>query len=174
MLIATALASLLIAAVVGVLRSLSTHQKLLAQKRSLEPWRVQVREQIQWDFENARQMSLRPNELRLLGYAGRDFQSGTVNHRPTEVVYFIHDDGRRHWLCRQEIHLHDRTIRNTRMNLVLAGVTKIELRRLGEDEAMEQTGVYSGLVPVPSNVRLLLWKVAGDRPMFDELFFRSS
>jgi len=183
LIIALTLSSLLMVAVLGVLNSLSRQRSVLLERRAPASWRQQLKEQLHRDFANARRVSNRPDELRLIGYGGRDFATGKPTHRPTEVVYAVHDVGDQHWLMRWEIHLDELTNQNVGGELVCAGVTAIDLLSLDDQEEPtfpdepEPTGRDNDaegentFAATPNSTRVVLFASDKKSVMLDEVIY---
>jgi hypothetical protein len=125
-------------------------------------------------------MGVRPRELRLVGYGGCDFTTGEPTFRPSEIIYSVHDDGRRHWLLRKEIHLDDVALHNHRTELVCAGVTRMDVRSLDEgadgsqtdtDAAHRQADTPITLSSVPDRLRVVLFGEQEGTEVLDEMVF---
>ena len=114
---------------------------------------------------NARRMSIQPETLRLVGYAGCDFGTGHPTLRPSEIIYFVYDDGRRHWLVRQEKHLDSLTNQNSRLEFVCADVRAIEVQPHGPTR---DGGDFRGGIPPQVHVTLVGSK---KQAVIDEVFF---
>ena len=95
---ASALAAMLFVALSGVLRSLAIQRRTLFAGKTIEPWRVQLAQQLRWDLANARRMKSRFGELRLVGYGGCDFTTGEPTFQRSEIVYFVQNVGNGRWL----------------------------------------------------------------------------
>lgn len=162
--VATALAALLMAAVAGVMRSLVMQKKVLLSNDPPTPWKDRLRDQLRWDFANARRFSAEAARLRLVGYGGADFDTGALTQRPTEVVYETIDVGPRSWLVRREIHLDASTLHNRRSDIVCAGVRALVVRRIEEqpvdvrrEPPAKPAAGSTPLSPVPDQLRLMLF-----------------
>jgi hypothetical protein len=169
LLAATALAMLLTAVTVGMLRNLSLQKRALLEPRGPQPWRHALLERLRWDLINARQMSLLPGEWHLIGYNSRSFADGKPTQRPTEVVYFVARTVQRHWLVRQEIHTDELTNRNLRIELVLDNVERLIVNRLdhnGREQPIPQT-----TSPVPHRLRFRLMAFGQAVPIVDETLY---
>lgn len=162
LLVASALAGLMTVAVLGVLGLLTKHHRELLAKRTVEPWQVQLKEQLRWDFANARHCQNSPTQLRLVGFGGRDFASGAATYRPAEVSYLVKELAQRHWLIRRETHSDDRSLRNFRQEIVCGGVQRIEMQPLDPAAARTQG-------TIPSRFRLRLQGTGTDSIVFDQV-----
>jgi len=163
LLVASALASILVVALLGTLRSLAIQRKTLFDGGTVEPWRTSLTEQLRWDLCNSRQIEAHPEEIRLAGFASRDFQTDCATFRPCEIIYSICDDGRRHWLVRKEVHTDDLKFDNSRSEVVCAGVARLAVARLGEEldddrsSPVQGAGDAATLADIPDRLRLVLF-----------------
>jgi len=182
LIIALTLSSFLMVAVLGVLSSLTQQRTVLFERRAPASWRQQLKEQLHRDLANARRMTVRPAELRLIGYGGRDFATGAPTFRPTEVVYAVHEVGNQQWLMRWEIHLDELTNQNVRGELVCSGVTAIDLMSLDDDDepAFPDEPVPTNrdtkdgghpFVAAPSTTRVILFGSDKESVMLDEVIY---
>lgn len=156
---ALALAALLLAALMGVVKGLAQQRRALAERES-PAWRQAFLEQLRWDLLHARQMRSTPTRLTLEGFAARDFATGEATHRPTRVEYYIVEAGTQTWLLRQEAHLDELTNQHQRAELVCLNATSLTVESL-QTQAAGQAGVAAGAVPLAVRVQL---SVQGARP----------
>jgi|GEM_PF-5003387 len=136
LLAATALAAVLMTAVAGVLRLLAVERRALDDHRTPPAWKEQLLEQLRWDLANSRSMRVARTKLQLTGYAGCDFQTGAVTHRPAEVIYELRRQNARDWLVRRELHQNGTDDDRQRTELVCDGVGTMTVRcvKTGEEE----------------------------------------
>ena len=161
---ASALAAMLFVALSGVLRSLAIQRRTLLAGKTIEPWRVQLAQQLRWDLANARGMKSRFGELRLVGYGSCDFATGEPTFCRSEIVYFVQHIGKGRWLLRKETHPDDMTLNNHRTELVCTGVTDLGVNSLEadddnenfDDDAVQHSSASAPLQPVPNRLRLVL------------------
>lgn len=175
---ASALAVLLMTTAFGVIGSLAVQRRTLLGNDSVEPWRRQLSEQLRWELSNARKMSVRPRELRLVGYGATDFDTAEATHRPCEIVYSIQVEGGRYWLLRQEIHLDASTFSNSRTELVAAGITALEVYDLDNDNgdhdlnlataASEDHDTHRAYALLPNRLRVVLHGKDENNTILDE------
>lgn len=162
LMVASALAAMLMVALTGVLRSLVIQQRTIAEGGLAMAWKDRLLEQMRWDLTNARRFSAEPSRLRLVGYGGRDFNSGNVAQRPAEVVYEVIDGN---WLVRHEIHLDASTLHNRRSDLVCKGIGAMAIRRLEDSDRPPAVETHrdpkrSDAMPlgaIPDRLRLVLY-----------------
>ena len=105
-------------------------------------------------------MHVRPQVLRVVGYGAGDFATGAVTHRPAEVTYLVRGAAGRSWLLRRERHLDEPTSRNTRIELLCSGVTRIHVSGLEDDPLNPATPVGDALYSIPARARCIV--SAGD------------
>jgi hypothetical protein len=164
LLAASALAALLFVALSGVLRSLAIQRRTLLAGKTIEPWRVQLAQQLRWDLANARTMKSRFGDLRLVGYGSCDFVTGEPTFQRSEVVYFVQNVGKRLWLMRKETHPDDMTLDNHRTELVCTGVMDLGVISLEaddtdagfDDDVVRHSSASAPLQPVPNRLRIVL------------------
>ncbi|MCA9232788.1 MAG: hypothetical protein KDA57_19215, partial [Planctomycetales bacterium] len=96
---ATLLASLLMVAMLGVLRGLKAQEAALEVRRPIPSWQRTLDGVLEHDLANSRTFSLTPTSLTLNGFAGRD--SGVATWQPAAITYQVLTDGERNWLVRQ-------------------------------------------------------------------------
>lgn len=126
LLVATALAALLLAAVLGVARMMSEQRKAVLAIRPPEAWQTQLVEQLRWDLSNSRQMEASGERLLLRGYASHDARTGSPVHRPAEVIYRVVREAGRSWLLREEAFLAETVRTKSKRDLVASNVDRLE------------------------------------------------
>jgi prepilin-type N-terminal cleavage/methylation domain-containing protein len=178
LLAASALAALLMVSILGVLRSLRVQSRVLLADDPVESWKLQLREQLQWDLTNARKMSWRPDRLCLRGYGGRETVTDRATLRPTEVIYSVREVGDRHWLVREEVHLDGRALHNRESRLSCEGVEALVVMpyepdnlRPPEDPRRHRVRRAQVFSAVPGQVRLVFFEDDAEAPLMDEVFF---
>lgn len=117
----------MLAAVSGILGTLSHQQREIISQQRSEPWQRRLIERLEWDFANARSYEAGPKQLTLIGYGGRDFATRAPTFRRAEIAYQIMDIGERSCLVRREVHADDRALDNSNMEVVSLDVTAIEI-----------------------------------------------
>lgn len=151
LLVATALASMLIVAVLGILAILAEKRRVLIDESAFVPWHQRLEGQLRFDLGNARRFELAPDRLRLVGYGGRNFETGRPTHRRTEVVYRLATAADKVWLVRDESQLDSISNANRRTEIVCSGIGAIAMEVPGEHERKaERSGA------LPECFRLLL------------------
>ena len=144
LLAAAALASMLMVAVLGLLRILVVKQRILVDQTRMPPWQHLLVHQLRLDLSNARRFELAPDRLLLVGYGGKDFDTRRPTHRPAEVLYRLVSVGDRTWLLRQETHVDSLSNANRRTEIACSGLSVITMDVPGESERKPQR---SGVVP---------------------------
>ncbi len=176
MLAAIVLASMLMAAVLGVLRTATLQTRELSAKYPVHHWKRAFSAQLDRDLASARRIAASPEHLRLIGYGGSDFVRGEATLRPTEIIYEIVAGKDRTWLVRREIHLDALEERNSRSELVATNISALHVERLRQRRA----GVYvpeeisAKLSAIPSRVRVALRDDQSDEPVFSQTFVLST
>lgn len=159
LLVALTLSAMLLTALVGVMSALQRQQTIVVEKHPYRPWRRAAMNQLHWDFQNAKWVAQTDDGLHLVGYGGRDFQSGHVNHRPAQIDYLIVGNDDRRWLCRRERHTDEFSNKTERTEFVLADVSQIRMERLDEeieDVVADPLPIGGDFFPVPSSFRIIM------------------
>jgi len=167
--VATALAALVMVAMMGILRNLTVQQRVLLERAEVRTWRLPLVQQLRWDVANARRMAFLSGELHLTGYSARDFKTGQPTQRPTEITYFIVGSEHRNWLVRRETHSDDITNRNARSELVLAGVSRMDVHRVDGNGRLQPVSTRLG--PVSDRLQLQLYGDQDNYPIMDETIY---
>jgi len=115
------LASVLMVAMLGVLRGLKAHERTITQKSTRLPWQANLDKVLSHDLANSRTYELTPNGLILRGFAGSDVRTGVSTWLPATIYYEVKNDGNRPWLLRRE------TPQPDVPHLVLTDVTSIQI-----------------------------------------------
>ncbi len=132
LLAATALATLLMVAVLGVLKSITRGQKVLLAREPIESWQLRLTEQLRWDLENSRAFKPIAAGFQLEGFAGRDFSSSATTHARSVIEYVVVRAGDRGQLIRRESHPDSLQLHNSISELVCLDLERIVLGRPGE------------------------------------------
>jgi len=156
LLAAAALASMLMVAVLGLLRILAAKQRILVDQTRMPPWQDLLVHQLRLDLSNARGFELAPDRLLLVGYGAKDFDTRRPTHRPAEVLYRLVSVADRTWLVREETHVDSLSNANRRMEIACSGLTMITMDVPGESERKPRR---SGVVP-----ECFRMAVVGDSP----------
>jgi hypothetical protein len=165
---ATMLASLMMAAVVGMLSGLTRQQKLLMNQDTRLPWHDQLAAQLEWDLKNSQTMTMGTDRVKLEGFGARDFATSTPTGRPSLVEYFIDRRIQAGALLRRETHVDEATNDNSRVELVCLDVDKLiassEAPQPGKQAAPTPPIQPTTPVPVPEHLSVTLLHTG--RPSF--------
>ena len=167
LLTATLLATMLMTAVLGVLRNLALQQKVLFERQPVRTWRLPLIRQIRWDMINARQVVYQPGMLTLNGFAGRSFDNGRATGRPTRVIYYIAQNGSLGFLVRQEIHVDSLNEDNSRLELMLGNVHSMEMNRI--DPGGRRQPLSNRPAPAPARLQIRLSGPDGRTSILNEI-----
>lgn len=172
-LIATVLTLLLMTALTGVIRQMRQSRDALTLSESTH-WQLELQRQLRWDLQNARSLVTYPYGFTLYGYGGRDWNTGELVLRPSEVLYRVEWRGEDPVLLREEKELNRSLPLKIHRELVAVGIGGIRLGRL-EDSSLE---IAQRLDPVdtpvattvPARMRVVLldrsWKLVQDTAVF--------
>lgn len=146
----TLLASMLMVAMLGVLRGLKAQEAALEIRNPTPVWQSTLDSVLQRDLVNSHTYTITPTALILKGHAAKDPQSGTANWLPSTIVYELAQDGERNWLVR-----HGQDTRE----LVLADVTSIRIGILGEEQTETLPPVVTSVneVAITSGLTVQFW-----------------
>lgn len=167
LLVATTLASLLMVAVLHVLASLHAKWDVLRDDPAQRSVELRLASQLRWDLGHAQTLKWSPQEIRLVGYAGRSFDIGTVTHRPAEIAYTVRSGVGRRWLIRQERQTDARSRRDVDVQLVCAGILGFDLRTIDGDAP-----IATETQPVPDRLQVVLQRGTDVKPMRFQLVLR--
>ncbi len=138
------LASLLMVAMLGVLRGLKAQTDALKTRSPVPSWQRTLDSVLQFDLENSRTYEQTDGAIFLRGFAGRGVAG--PSWKPATIVYEVLHDGNRSWLVRRELASGHR-------ELVLADVTTLRLGLSVDGEeiafpssAQPETPIAKGLV----------------------------
>jgi hypothetical protein len=123
---ATLLAALLMSAVLGVLKAVTSHQKAFTRGLT-ESWQPQFRALLEWDLANSKTVLTTADGFELRGFAGRDFESGMALHCRTSTQYAVKKSKDESCLVRTETHLDAPNLDGAGSELVLTRVERITL-----------------------------------------------
>ena len=165
LLAATALAGLMLAAVSGVLGTLSRQHREIMSQQHREPWQRRLIDQLQWDFANARQYEVAPKQLTLVGNGGRDFATHVPIFCRAEIRYEVLELASRPCLVRREIHPEDRALCNSGTELVCFDIATIDVRSLEKVHGNRQTAPGS----IPRTLRLKVARTSSALAAVDEV-----
>ncbi len=131
---ATLLASLLMSAVLGVLKAVTSHQKAFTRDLR-ESWQSQFCALLEWDLSNSKTVLETADGFELRGFAGRDLVSGMPLHCRTSIQYAVKKTRDESCLVRTETHLDAPILDSARSELVLGRVERITLGDSGSPSA---------------------------------------
>lgn len=173
-LVATLLATLMLASVVGVVGALARQGRALRAGAPGPQWQRSLAEQLLWDLRNAREMTTSPWGVRLVGYGGRDFVTGRPTGRPAEIQYYLRDAAGGRCLVRREQHLDARSTDRVRTELVCRGVDRIEWGAGMMDTATPKPGLLAPSssresTAVPDRVAVRFYSTEPGPPLLDRV-----
>ncbi len=144
------LASLLMVAMLSVLRGLKAQADALETRVPVQSWRRTLDSVLQFDLENSRTFEQTGAAIILRGFAGRDVTGPTW--KPTTVLYEIAHDKNRSWLVRRELAAN-------RRELVLADVTAFRIGMFASDETVPfpATTTNQSETPITNGLTVELW-----------------
>lgn len=145
LLVATALSSMLIVAILGLMRNLHVQCRELTSSAQSEPWHQLLAGQLRRDLANARFVTTGDNQLVLSGYLSTQGSELHSTLRVAEVTYYIAPAGDVPCLLRSEKPLTTVPNATDSQRLLAVGVDRIEI--VVPDVPDDETG-YSGAVPV--------------------------
>ncbi len=163
LLVSTMLASMLMVALLGVLRGLRVQAAAMENIRPSKVWQTTLDQVFQFDLENSRRYQFDRKSLTLTGFAGRDPDSKSANWKPTMVTYEIVSDGTASWLIRREKRMGGTGIATVEQReLVLSGVHSMRLSAAAGSHqtfanALPQTVSQGALLPITDGLTIELW-----------------
>jgi prepilin-type N-terminal cleavage/methylation domain-containing protein len=169
MLVATALAAVLMAAVLTIAAGVSRDRRRLEVSESTPSPDVMI-ERIRWDLTNASAMIPSPDglNLTLIGHGGIDRQTLRPTGRLARVAYHCRRVGSTHCLVREQAYLDDPANPNPWRDLVACDVASLRLAPLSTDADPVDEELYlraggPNRVPlhVPSRAQLQLGTTSG-------------
>jgi hypothetical protein len=167
---ATVLASLMLAAVAGLLGGLSRQERILRAKSDSPPWHQQFIEELSWDLQNSRQFSAASNLVRLEGFAARDFATGTPTGRPAVIEYFLIAAANDRWLVRRETHPDELRTGASRTEVVCRGIERMQWGATTVDTVAESAAMIAPtatLATLPDRIAVQLYESGSTSPVFD-------
>jgi len=175
LMVATVLAALLMAAVLGVLKGVTRSQKTLMRGDTAPPWQARLISQLEWDLTNSRSVVPTVDGFQLKGFAGRDFASGAALHGPTTVQYAVRNVAGQLWLVRGEAHLDSLSLDNDSLELVCNRVERIALNSPNKQGAKGVDGSEPQAksvedAPIPDQPLVLLYGAGQEKPIFEHAF----
>jgi hypothetical protein len=167
---ATLLSALLMAAVLGVLKGVTGHQKVFT-KDFHESWQSRLGALLEWDLSNSKTVLVTADGFELRGFAGRDFVSGLPLHCRTSIQYVVKKVRDESCLVRAETHLDAPNLDSQRSELVL---TRVEQIVLGESAGATSKAVKPGPnedgTPLPDQATVAILGSEGRSEIFRHVF----
>lgn len=170
MLAATLLAALLMSAVLGVLKAVTSHQKAFTRGLQ-ESWQPHLCALLEWDLCNSKTVLLTSDGFELRGFAGRDLVSGMPLHCRTSIQYAVKKVRDESWLVRTETHLDAPNLDSVRRELVLSRVEQIVLGGSGTAtlNATKATDSEEGM-PLPEQATVVVIASDSHAEVFRHVF----
>ena len=171
---ATLLASLMLAAVAGILGALARQDRDLRTREEAPQWQRQLVEQMLWDVRNARHYQSGPRGVWLKGFGARDFVTMQPTGQPAIITYTIMEAAGDRWLVRRESHPTDRTNNQARTDIVCRGVARFKFGESLMDQAVDTalaqpTPPDDQFLKLPAQISLRLYATAATNPFLDEI-----
>lgn len=141
------LASLLMVAMLSVLRGLKAQADALETRVPVQSWQRTLDSVLQFDLENSRTYEQANGAIILRGFAGRDVTG--PNWKPTTILYEIAHDKNRSWLVRRELASNHR-------ELVLADVSALRIGTFAADESASFPATITDQSETPITQRLMI------------------
>ncbi|HSW49058.1 MAG TPA: hypothetical protein VLH09_02735 [Bryobacteraceae bacterium] len=170
---ATALAGLLMLAILSVIASLGRSSAALPDQAA--PARTAaLLELLRWDLVHARRIHTQKDEFILEGFGALDRQGRSPEHRPVRVTYRLQAAGQRQWLIRRQTGPADqRGQAGSWSELLHPDVVALDLQLLpekaGAGAGTEGIRPANGLIEVPSAVRLVIRGPMAEVPLVDQV-----
>jgi prepilin-type N-terminal cleavage/methylation domain-containing protein len=159
---ATALAAIMMTAVLAVITAMGRNDRGVTPEQVPADWRDRTTRIIEQDLRHARRYESRDNRITLYGPVSLDRGTLMPTHRPSIVTYGVVENAGQSWLTRTQTDPDARSLRNSWTELVCSGVvevsitaeapspTSIELRETASTEPGHTAGAPSG----PADVKL--------------------
>ena len=144
------LASLLMVAMLSVLRGLKAQADALETRVPVQSWRRTLDSVLQFDLENSRTFEQTSTAIILRGFAGRGATGPTW--KPATIIYEIVNDKNRSWLVRRELDENHR-------ELVLADATALRIGPFvgGEELAFSSIITEQPETPITNGLVIEFW-----------------
>lgn len=143
---ATALASTLMVAVLGILAGIAKKEKLLNRQISRPAWHEHLSRQLEADLRHARSVRREQGRLILMGHGGTAGAGLTRNWLPSEVHYYVAKLEDQTLLLRQEVPVAG-GLKNA--EVLAIGASRLELLSDVALNGSNVAGAGSGLPAVP-------------------------
>lgn len=176
LLAATLLASMLMVAVMGVLKSVTQAQKALLRNGPAPAWQNRLVEQLQWDLANSQSIRTTIDGIELEGFAGRDFVTRAAVHNRAMIGYSVVQAGERSVLLRRETHLDSLNLDNTLAEIVCLGIEKLTVMPRAAETATAESNPAGGPQqtvrdgPIPDQLIVTLYDSNDSPPVFSHAF----
>ena len=144
LLASTALAALLMLAILKVVASLGASRAALARQAQVQPWRTDLVETLRRDLSNASQITFGPDSVTLINHASLDSLDVTLGHQPVTVVYGLSTLHGRRWLVRRQSSRDSSASPSAFAELLCSDVTSFNIHPAGAIAASRTP------VPVPA------------------------
>lgn len=173
LLVATALAAMLMVALLGVLQAMIRAEKTLLDRQPTEAWHARFADQLEWDLRNSQALRTTPEGVSFEGRAGRNSTDGTSVHCRAIIRYFVAQQGESRCLVREETHPDERNLRNRTWQLVAVDVDRFLIVPSAgasirdQVSALTPASIQDG--PLPPQVTVALFKEG----IADALFVQS-
>lgn len=173
-LVATMLASLMLASVAGLLGALSRQDRELRAREEVPQWHEQLTEQFLLDLRNSRRFHASRDGVWLEGFMARDFVTARATGQPAMVEYYLVEASGERWLVRREEHTNEHTNISARVEIVCRGVQQIKFGEMLVDHiAAAATGLRpptaDQLMRSPDRIPVRLYAVAAAEPFLDKV-----
>lgn len=174
LLAATVLSALLMAAVLGLLTSVTKAQTVVLREHGIPaPWQQRLEEMLRWDLENSRSIRTTETGFELSGFAGRNLSTRIAIHCPCIVEYEVIAAGDRTHLIRRESHIESLNIDNSNSDLVCLDVSKITIGPTLDRTQASATDQASPAIPngpLPGQVNVSLTLSGSSFSLFSKTF----
>ncbi len=162
LLVAITLATMLMAGILGLLTTLSSHCRQLARDSRGEPWQAILAQLLRRDLANARHVVIAPHRIVLTGYLGTAGLRHDSTLRAAEVTYRLTPLGDIPCLLREERSLDSLSNALASRQLVATGISGFQCTMAGISQA---DGAYSG--PLPGHCRIRFFADSSAVPLFE-------
>ncbi|MEZ6192077.1 MAG: prepilin-type N-terminal cleavage/methylation domain-containing protein [Phycisphaerales bacterium] len=137
---ATALAAIMMTAVMSVVTAIARSDKMEDRTPDQSDWRSRVSEVIRQDVRHAHTVESRDNRITFTGHVSLDRKRLNPTHRPAVVTYSVVQDTGQSWLFRTQTDTEDRSLHNSWSQAVCSGIRGISLTTQSTFNKLESTG----------------------------------
>ena len=165
------LASLLMIALMGIVRGLDVKTKALVGKRVKPAWQSVLDRVLRHDFENATEIEHVGNSFVLRGYGGKSASNGLANWTRAEITYELVPSPGGAWLVRREQLGAAAPGSETPVNFVLGGVTGFRIQVAGAaanvslGQAIDST--FEEAIPIEGSIGLSVFDQPNSEPFYE-------